>query len=100
VPGGGAIATWHGNLFTGLWPFQATIVMHEPAPVVAEKVWPGMGAVEPRDQHSCVLHLGAESPADPAWMGAVIGVDFTVASGPPELAEVLRALGERRLNAV
>jgi hypothetical protein len=74
--------------------------MHASAAVVAEKVWPGMGVVEARDEHSCLLRLGAESVEDLAWMAAVIGIGFTVESGPPDFAEALRSLGERCLDAL
>jgi WYL domain len=73
--------------------------MHRPAEVVAELVWPGMGAVEAVDDGSCLLHVGAGTPADLAWMVASVGVDFTV-TGPPELVDAIRELGERCRHAV
>ncbi|MEU5551213.1 YafY family protein [Micromonospora sp. NPDC047793] len=81
-------------LSTGPYPVRTTVTMHAPAAVVAERVWPGMGAVEAVDDHRCLLHLGAATAADLAWMIAVLGVDFTV-PGPPELVTALRDLGER-----
>ncbi|WP_172899258.1 WYL domain-containing protein [Micromonospora echinaurantiaca] len=78
---------------------RATVTVHQPAAVVAERLWPGMGAVEPVDAGSCLVHLGAETAADLAWMVAVIGVDFTVTE-PPELVEAVRALGERCRRAL
>jgi hypothetical protein len=58
-----------------------------------------MGAVEAVDRDRCLLHLGAESTADLAWMVAVIGVDFTVTE-PPELVDAIHALGERCRRAL
>ncbi|MFJ9586108.1 WYL domain-containing protein [Streptomyces acidicola] len=44
--------------------FQATVTLHESAEAVADRVWPGMGVVEPLDDHGCLLHLGADTPRD------------------------------------
>ncbi|RSM64214.1 DNA-binding transcriptional regulator [Actinoplanes sp. ATCC 53533] len=98
-PGGDATAYLARQLSAGQWAVRATITMHQPAEVVSARVWPGMGAVEAVDRDSCLLHLGAESPADLAWMVAVIGVDFTVTE-PPELVAAIHALGERCRRAL
>lgn len=98
-PGGDAVAFLARQLSTGPWAAKATVVMHEAAESVAAKVWPGMGAVEAIDEHSCLLHLGAESPAALAWMVTAVGVDFSV-TGPPEFTEAIRAFGQRCLRAV
>ncbi len=88
------------QLSEGAWPHQATITLHQPAEAVADRIWPGMGALEALDQHRSRLHLGAETPADLAWMVAVIGVDFTLTEGPPELTDALQALSTRCARAV
>jgi predicted DNA-binding transcriptional regulator YafY len=98
-PGGDATAYLARQLSMGQWAVRATVTMHQPADVVSARVWPGMGAVEAVDRDTCLLHLGAESPADLAWMVAVIGVDFTVVE-PPELRDAIRALGERCRRAL
>ncbi|MCX4390833.1 YafY family transcriptional regulator [Micromonospora peucetia] len=82
------------QLSTGPWAVRATVTMHRPAATVADLVWPGMGAVEPVDDGTCLLHLGADTAADLAWMVTSVGVDFTV-TGPPELVDAIRALGDR-----
>ncbi|WP_165942711.1 YafY family protein [Micromonospora sp. KC721] len=98
-PGGDAVAYLTRQLSVGPWPVRTSVTMHEPAAVVAERVWPGMGTVEAVDTARCLLHLGAETASDLAWMVAVIGVDFTV-TGPPELVDAVRALGDRCRRAV
>lgn len=60
----GDVATYLAHqLSSQTWPFRATITLHEPAAAVADRVWPGMGVIEPVDDHSCLLHLGAGTPA-------------------------------------
>ncbi|MBE1489611.1 helix-turn-helix transcriptional regulator [Plantactinospora soyae] len=98
-PDGDVIAYLSRQLSTGPWAVRATVVMHQPAATVADLVWPGMGAVEAVDDSSCLLHLGAESPADLAWMVTSVGVDFTVHE-PPELVDAIRTLGERCRRAI
>jgi predicted DNA-binding transcriptional regulator YafY len=88
------------QLSSRTWPFQATITLHEPAADVADRVWPGMGVIEPVDDESCLLHLGADSPRDLAWMITSVDADFTVTNAPPELAAALRAHAARCLNSL
>jgi predicted DNA-binding transcriptional regulator YafY len=98
-PDGDVTAYLSRQLSTGPWAVRATVTLHQPATAVADLVWPGMGAVEPVDEGSCLLHLGAESAADLAWMVTSVGVDFTV-TGPPELLDAIRDLGDRCRRAV
>ncbi|MEU2394640.1 transcriptional regulator [Streptomyces sp. NPDC007369] len=81
------------------WPFQATVTVHEPAGAVTDRVWPGMGVVEPVDDDNCLLHLGAETPRDLAWMITSVDADFTLTDAPPELADALRTHAARCLSA-
>jgi predicted DNA-binding transcriptional regulator YafY len=97
----GDVATYLAHqLSSQTWPFQATITLHEPAAAVADRVWPGMGVIEPVDDRSCLLHLGAGTPRDLAWMITSVDADFTLTHAPPELAGALRIQGTRCLNAV
>ncbi|QLE70341.1 WYL domain-containing protein [Streptomyces rectiverticillatus] len=97
----GDVATYlTRQLSSRTWAFQATVTLHEPAAAVTDRVWPGMGAVEPVDDHSCLLHLGADTPRDLAWMITSVDADFTLTDAPPELADALRTQGARCLNAV
>ncbi|AXB48385.1 helix-turn-helix transcriptional regulator [Amycolatopsis albispora] len=82
------------------WVCQATVRLHESAEAVADRVWPGMGAVEAVDEHSCLVHLGAETPDDLVWMITSMQTGFTLVSGPPDLAVALRRQAERCLAAL
>ncbi|CCH31918.1 YafY family protein [Actinosynnema sp. NPDC047251] len=82
------------------WACQATVRLHEPADAVAGRVWPGMGAVEAVDSTSCLLHLGAETATDLVWMITSVQADFTLVSGPPELAGAFRRQARRCLDAL
>jgi predicted DNA-binding transcriptional regulator YafY len=77
-----------------VWAAQARIRLHAPADVVRDRMWPLHGRLEPLDEHSCMLHLGAENPRVLAQLLTVLDVDFTVES-PVGYAEHLRALAER-----
>ena len=82
------------------WPFRATVMLHEGAEAVTDRIWPGMGVVESVDGDRCLLHLGAETPAALAWMVTSVDTDFTLVEGPPELTEALRALTARCSRAL
>lgn len=100
LPYGDAATYLSHQLSWRTWPFQAVVRMHEPAEVMAECVWPGMGVLEAVDERSCLLHLGAETAADLAWMVTAVQVDFTLVEGPPELAVELRELAQRCMQGV
>ncbi|WP_228975629.1 YafY family protein [Streptomyces sp. DH12] len=100
LPGGDVAAYLARRLSAQTWPFQATILLHEPATVVADRLWPGMGVVEPVDGGSCLLHLGADTARDLAWMITSVDTDFTLVDAPTELAEALRAQATRCLDAL
>jgi hypothetical protein len=62
--------------------------------------WYLVGVVEAVDEQSCLLHVGADSPAALVWMITSADVDFTLTGGPPELVEALRVQAARCLNAI
>ncbi|GGS60280.1 DNA-binding transcriptional regulator [Planobispora rosea] len=100
-PPDGDVATYLAHrLSSRTWPFQATVTLHESAEAVAGRVWPGMGVVEAVDDHSCLLHVGADTPSDLVWMITSVDADFTLVSGPPALTGALRAQADRCLRAV
>ncbi|GAA2897619.1 WYL domain-containing protein [Streptosporangium fragile] len=99
-PGGDVAAYLSHRLSSQTWPCRATVTLHEPAEAVADRVWPGMGVVEAVDDHSCLLHVGADTPSALVWMITSVDADFTLTSGPPELADALRAQAARCLHAV
>ncbi|WP_461066402.1 helix-turn-helix transcriptional regulator [Streptomyces pseudoechinosporeus] len=97
----GDVATYLAHqLSAQAWPFRATVTLHESAAAVADRVWPGMGVLEPVDDHSCLLHLGADNPRDLAWMITSVDADFSLTEAPPELAATLRAQAVRCLTAL
>jgi predicted DNA-binding transcriptional regulator YafY len=100
-PPDGDVATYLSHqLSTRTWPYRATVLLHEPAEAVADRVWPGMGVLEAVDADSCRLHVGAESPWALTWMITSVDADFAVESAPPELLESLRTQATRLTNAV
>lgn len=99
-PPDGDVATYVSNqLSTRSWPCQAVVTLHESAEALVDRVWPGMGVLEAVDEHSCRMHVGADSPWALSWMITSVGVDFTV-DGPPELVEEIQQLQRRCANAL
>jgi predicted DNA-binding transcriptional regulator YafY len=78
--------------------FQARIIVHAPAEVVAARINPAIGVVEALDENSCVLATGADSVETVAVYAGLLDADFTV-SEPPELIERLRMLADRYRRA-
>jgi len=74
--------------------YQAKLLMHAPAEVVAERSSPTAGRLEPIDEHTCVLHTGSNSLDELAVYVGVKGVDVDVIE-PPELVEHLHRLADR-----
>jgi predicted DNA-binding transcriptional regulator YafY len=74
--------------------YQAKLLMHAPAEVVAEQSSPTAGRLEPIDDHTCVLHTGSNSLDELAIYVGVKGIDFDVLE-PPELIEHLHRLADR-----
>jgi predicted DNA-binding transcriptional regulator YafY len=99
-PHGDVVSYLSHQLSSQTWPHRAVVRLHESAEAVADRVWPGMGAVEAIDDTSCLLHLGSESPADLVWMVTSVDADFTVLDGPAELTEALRRFGDRCIRAI
>ncbi|RJL27099.1 helix-turn-helix transcriptional regulator [Bailinhaonella thermotolerans] len=99
-PYGDAATYLSHQLSSHTWPWRAVVRLHESAGAIADRIWPGMGAVEAEGESSCLLHVGADSPADLVWMITSVNADFTLVSGPPELAEAIRAQAARCLRAV
>ncbi len=98
LPGGDVVDYLSNRLSDEAWSWRATVTLHRPAAELAETIWPGMGVLEAVDDSHCLLHIGADSPWALSWMITSLDVDFTV-TGPPELVEAVRALGNRCLAA-
>ncbi|WP_328411785.1 helix-turn-helix transcriptional regulator [Nocardia sp. NBC_00403] len=91
IPEGDVAAYLSLQLSARSWPYQATVLLHVSATEAAGSVWPGMGVVAAVDEHSCHLHVGADTPEALVWMITSPDIDFTLLSGPRELATALRA---------
>ncbi|MFC4910653.1 helix-turn-helix transcriptional regulator [Actinomadura gamaensis] len=100
VPDGGVAAFVSRRLAYRAWPFRATVTLHVPAATASERVWPGVGVLEPVDDASCLMHVGADSLWALVWMIASVDLDFTLRDGPPGFPDALRAHAERCLRAV
>lgn len=100
-PPDGDVATYLSHqLSARTWPYQATVTLHESAAAVAERIWPGMGAIEAVDDHNCLLHVGSDSLPGLVWMITSVDTDFTLISGPPGLADAFRQQAARCMRAV
>ncbi len=100
APDGDVGAYLTHRLSSQSWPYRATIRLHTSADDLAERIWPGIGLLEPVDQHSCLLYVGADSPWALSWMITSVGVGFTVVEGPPELFDEIRLLARHCSAAV
>jgi predicted DNA-binding transcriptional regulator YafY len=79
--------------------WQAHVILHASAEIVAPSVPARYGTVEEIDDSSCMLHAGGDWLPALAIYIANIGVDFTVLE-PPELIEHMRVLADRLAQAV
>ncbi|MGC0272509.1 hypothetical protein ACO0LV_05900 [Pseudactinotalea sp. Z1739] len=59
-----------------------------------------MGTVDPDGPDRCVLHVGAPSGRDLAWMITIIDVDFEFLEAPAELVTALAGLAQRCARAL
>jgi predicted DNA-binding transcriptional regulator YafY len=86
------------SVTTAPYRYQARVLVHAPAAVVAEHVPPTVGVVEPADDGSCILTSGADSLDMLALHVASMDLDFTVLE-PAELIERVRTLAGRLASA-
>ena len=97
-PDGDAAAYVRRGARTAQWKFTATLLVHAPASVIAEKLGPAAESVEMVDDETCLLSLDSASATSmAAWLG-FLGADFEVRDGPELVAE-LRVLAERYRRA-
>jgi predicted DNA-binding transcriptional regulator YafY len=79
---------------TAPYRHQARILLHAPADVVAERLPPTVGIVEPAEPGCAVLTAGSDSLDALAFHVAMLDLDFTVLA-PPELADRVAVLATR-----
>lgn len=96
-PDGDLIAHVSRGVQRSTWRYRATVRVHTPAAQLARRV-PAAVQVEAVDGHTCVAHVGADSPEMLAHYLGMLGADFEVIDAP-ELRAKLRALAERLLRA-
>ncbi|MGH2584006.1 MAG: helix-turn-helix transcriptional regulator, partial [Dehalococcoidia bacterium] len=87
-----AYVSW--TISSGERRYRARFTLHAPIEIVADRVPPTSGLLEPLDAHTCTLYTGSNSLNALALHVALIGVDFEVHE-PPELVEHIRMLAAR-----
>ncbi|MFI2488121.1 helix-turn-helix transcriptional regulator [Promicromonospora kroppenstedtii] len=80
------------------WRYRSQVTVHAPAEVVAARISPAVGTVEPVDERTCTLHTGADTVETLGVYLGLLGEDFDV-TGPPELVTHLRGLAGRYTRA-
>ena len=78
--------------------YEARVTLHAPAEHFAGHVPSYWGTIEAKDERTCEFRAGDD---DLGWLArriAMLGVDFEIHE-PPELAEHVRALGDRLTRA-
>jgi predicted DNA-binding transcriptional regulator YafY len=80
-------------------PCRARIKLLVAADVVAERLPPSVGLVEPIDEHSCFFDVGASTFESLAMHLVLLGVDFEVTE-PLELVDQVRRLADRYRRAI
>jgi predicted DNA-binding transcriptional regulator YafY len=81
-----------------MWPYRATIRLHTAAESSTARAAATYGRIEPVDEHSCLLHAGADSPHALAFLLGAIDTDFDVQDAP-ELIEQLQRVADRYRRA-
>jgi predicted DNA-binding transcriptional regulator YafY len=98
-PPGGDVATYLlRGVGSATWRYRARVKVHAPAALVAARLPPAV-AVEPIDEHSCMVDAGSDTPQMLAVYLGMLDLDFEV-SEPAELVEQLRRLADRYRRAI
>ncbi|PSK96260.1 putative DNA-binding transcriptional regulator YafY [Murinocardiopsis flavida] len=99
LPEGGDLAAYVSRrVSAAAWRYRASITVHAPAEAVTARISPAVGTVTAVDEHTSVLHTGADELETLAVYTGMLGVDFTV-DDPPELVAHLRILADRYARA-
>jgi predicted DNA-binding transcriptional regulator YafY len=80
-------------------PHTAIVTLHAPAEDLIGQIAPAEGTIEPVDEHTCTLHVGAQSLKTIALAIGRLDVDFTIVT-PPELRQEVSDLASRYARAV
>lgn len=87
------------HIATTGWRVHTRVTVLAPAETVIARINPAVGVVEPVDDHSCVLHTGADAMETIAIYLSMLMMDFRV-DGPPELVAHLRTLARRYTESI
>jgi predicted DNA-binding transcriptional regulator YafY len=88
-----------GNVAASRWRVQARVIVRAPADEISERIGRWVGAVEPIDDDTCAVELGADRVETLAVYLGMLGADFTVDAGS-ELADALAVLVDRYQAAI
>ena len=80
------------------WRYRAQVTVHAPATVAAGRLPPAV-LVDAVDDHTCIIHVGSDTPQMLAAYLGMLDADFEV-EGPPELVEQLATLSDRYRHAI
>jgi predicted DNA-binding transcriptional regulator YafY len=97
LPGGDA-AAYVARRVAQMWPYRATVLLHVPATSDPARDAATYGRIEPVDEHSCRLYLGAENVRGLVFLLGALDVDFTVEDAA-ELTEHLLRTADRYSRA-
>ncbi|MBN3930202.1 YafY family transcriptional regulator [Streptomyces verrucosisporus] len=93
-PAGDWAAYVSEGISTAAYPQRATVLLHAPADLVAERIAPTAGVLEPVDGRTCLLRTGAPSLDEMALHILMLGFDFEVRE-PAGLGERIEELADR-----
>ncbi|WP_280264876.1 helix-turn-helix transcriptional regulator [Nocardia wallacei] len=94
LPEGMDAASWLIGSLRRTGTVQGRVLLHEPIDIARTRVSARQGVLEPADDGACVLTTYPDAPHYVAYNIALLPMPYTLL-GPPELAPLLRALGER-----
>jgi predicted DNA-binding transcriptional regulator YafY len=98
LPGGDAAAFLAGRI-ADRWPYQATVRLHAGVDSDAARGTAAYGRLEPLDEHSCLLRIGADDPHSLAFLLGSLTVDFDVPDAPELVRELLLTAARFRAAA-
>lgn len=91
-----AYTAW--GVSTAAYRYRGRFTIHAPAELVADRIGPMTGIVEPVDERTCTFLAGSNSLDEMAIWLAVLGVEFEVHE-PPELVPHVHELAGRLVRS-
>lgn len=82
-----------------MWPYQTAIRLRVPADSPQAQACVSYGRIEPVDEHTCLFHVGADSPRGLAFLLGGLEVDFEV-DPSSEIGEHLTRIADRFSRAL